>query len=155
MTEVEATITGAAIGGVLGLISALAGAYYGVKFQSKRSAQQIFSDTIHEILQDFYPNLSAWPNNSYELLQSKKAEVQLAVSKLRFHLNQSEISRLDSALAEYFEWCDQISDSHIMAHQMYKESMPSIDQKAVFKRHVEALIAFTKRHNQAFKRISR
>jgi gas vesicle protein len=140
MTEVEATIAGAVIGGGLGLISALAGAYYGVRYQSKRAAQQLFSDTIHEILQDFYPDPSTWPKNSYELLQSTKSAVKLAVAKLQFHLNQKEIKRINTALAKYCEWCNQINDAQIVANKMYKKSMPSIDQKAVFKRHVEALI---------------
>ncbi len=31
------------------------------------------------------------------------------------------------------------------ARLMYKESMPSIDQKAVFKRHVDALLSYSNR----------
>jgi len=144
MTDVEVTIYETAVGGALGFIAALAGAYFGVKYQSKRVAQQVFYDSILEILLGLYPDQDNWPRNSYEILQKKIPEIRLAVSKFRFHLSPRQVTNIDSALVKYCAWCNQINDAEILLNLVY-DSTPSIDQKAVFKRHVDAILAIAKK----------
>lgn len=145
MTNVEATIVGAIIGGALSIAGAIAGARAVVAFQSRRNAEQAFSDAVHEILEGMYPEALAWPNDSWHVLHNKMPLMHSAIEKLKFHLKPGEIRRIDATWRNYKEWCRQINDAEINARLMYKESMPSIDQKAVFKRHVDALLSYSNR----------
>lgn len=143
MTNVEATIVGAIIGGALSIAGAIAGVRAMVAFQSRRNAEQAFSDAVHEILEGMYPEALAWPNDSRHFLQNKMPLMHSAIEKLKFHLKPREVERIDTAWRKYKEWCSQINDGDIKARTLYQESMPSIDQKAVFKRHVDAILSYS------------
>lgn len=145
MTNTGATILGAVIGGICALIAALLGAYCSIRWQARRNAQQTFSDSVHDILSGMYPEPIDWPKNSWDVLQNKMPELQTAVGKLKFHLRPAEIASIDAAWEKYKKWCLQINDAEIAARPLYKDTMPSIDQKAVFKHHVDSLFCFSKR----------
>lgn len=145
MTIVQATITAAVIGGIFGLISALVGAYFAVKFQSRRNAEQAFSDSVNEILEGMYPEPVNWPKNSWQVLQDKMPQMQCAIAKLKFHLSVAEINRIDTAWGKYKKWCNQINDAEIFAKPLYPESQPTIDYVNVFNRHVNVLLSYSKK----------
>ncbi len=145
MTNGEATILGAFIGGSFSLIGAVIGAFFIVKFQSRRNVEQAFSDSVHEILTGMYPEAINWPKNSWRVLYDKMPEMHQAISKLKFHLSPVEITRIDAAWVKYKKWCNQIHDGEITARPMYQETSPSVDQIAVFKRHVDVLLSYSKK----------
>ncbi len=145
MTNVEATIIGAIIGGTLSIIGAAAGAFFIVKFQSRKNAVQTFYDSVHETLKGMYPEPINWPKNSRQVLQEKMPDINTAITKLKFHLNSDEITCIDAAWEKYKKWCNQINDGEITAHPLYQDSTPSIDQVAVFNRHVYNLLSYSKK----------
>lgn len=143
MTNIDATLVGAIIGGALSIAGAIAGARTLVVFQSRRNAEQVFSDAVHEILEGMYPEALAWPSDSWHVLQNKMPLMHSAIEKLKFHLKPSEIERIDAAWGKYKKWCQTINDAGIKARPLYQVSTPSIDQKAVFKRHVDAILSYS------------
>ena len=135
--EALATLLGAFISGGF----AVAGAYFALGFQAKRAADVAFVNSIHEILIGMYPQPIDWPSDSWKVLQDRMPQMQLAVQKLRWHLSKKQVSRLDDTWTKYKNYCRQINDAGIPAHQLYTETTPSVDQKARFKAHVDILLS--------------
>ena len=140
MSDAEATLWGAVIGGLIGIVGAVTGAYFTVRYQLKKNAEQLFSDCILDLLVGMYPEPINWPRNSHSLLQEKIPSILLAVEKFSFHLTPKEGVALHNAFEKYKKFCTTINDGEIFARPLYQESMPSIDQLAIFKRHVSALL---------------
>ena len=136
----DSTIIAALIGGFFVIYAA----YYTINRQLKKNARQIFHDTVHEILTGLYPDPVNWPRNSWQFLQDCMPQLQTAIGKLRFHLSVAENNRLSDAWKKYREFCQKINDANIMARPN-NPTTPSIDQKAVFKRHVDTLLEYDKK----------
>ncbi|MBI5892852.1 MAG: hypothetical protein HZB79_04240 [Deltaproteobacteria bacterium] len=138
MTDSAATLLGAIIGGGFAIL----GAYSAVKFQLERAAKIAFVETVHEILVGMYPEPINWPQNSWHVLHDKMPQMQVAIYKLRFHLNSKKVTSLDTAWVKYKDYCNKINDAEIQARPFNQESTPSVDQKAIFKKHVDILLLF-------------
>lgn len=144
MTNAEATIVGAIIGGALSIAATIFGGRCLVAFQNRRNAEQVFWDAVHEILEGMYPEPLAWPRNSQQILQGKAPLMHSAIEKLKFHLKPDEVAKIDVAWKECTKFFQQINDREIKAYRLYPR-LSSIDQKAEFKRRVDALLSCLRR----------
>lgn len=142
MDPVHATLWGAAFGGVCAIGGAWFAAKFTVDYQMRRNAEQVFTDSIHEILAGMYPEPINWPKNSWQVLSDKHPSIHCAIHKLIFHLKPEEIGRINTAWLKYKDYCNKINDAEINAFKY--DSSPSVDQKMIFKKHVDLLLSYSK-----------
>ena len=145
MDPVHATLLGTVFGGGCAIFSAWFGAKFAVNYQMRRNAEQVFIDSIHEILVGMYPEPIDWPRNSWQTLSDKLPAIHCAIQKVIFHLKPEEIGRINTAWLKYKEYCRQINDAKITARKFDQVSQPSVDQKVIFKKHVDLLLSYSKK----------